>query len=103
MWTRSCPLARPSRAFAFSQIPFVVSQTTQVGFAETADGVQHVQRPAAFFDADFFQRFHPLEFFADFLRRNDDGSSRPVLSILRSRLLRRTGVAIRRRVDVSRL
>ena len=72
-------------------------------FAEAADGVQHVQRPAAFFDADFFQRFHPLEFFADFLRRNDDGSSRPVLSILRSRLLRRTGVAIRRRVDVSRL
>jgi hypothetical protein len=29
-WTRSRPLARPSRAFAFSQIPFAVSQTAQV-------------------------------------------------------------------------
>jgi hypothetical protein len=41
--TRSRPLARPSRAFAFSQIPFVVSQTTQVSFAEAAYDVQHVQ------------------------------------------------------------
>jgi hypothetical protein len=29
-WTRSCPLARPSRAFTFGRIPFAVSQTAQV-------------------------------------------------------------------------
>jgi hypothetical protein len=28
--TRSRPLARPSRAFGFAQIPFAVSQTAQV-------------------------------------------------------------------------
>jgi hypothetical protein len=50
--TRSRPLARPSRAFAFSQIPFAVSQTAQVGFAEAADGVEHVQRPAALGNQD---------------------------------------------------
>ena len=67
--TRSRPLARPSRAFAFSQIPFVVSQTTQVRFAESADGVEHVQRPAPNSDRHREQAlsgFDPLEFFADF-------------------------------------
>jgi len=35
--TRSRPLARSSRTFAFSRIPFAVSQTAQVSFAEAAD------------------------------------------------------------------
>jgi hypothetical protein len=54
--TRSRPLARSSRTFAFSQIPFAVSQTAQVSFAEAADGVEHVQRPAASGNGNVFQR-----------------------------------------------
>ena len=40
-WTRSCPLARPSRAFAFSQIPFAVSQTAQVSRTSAAGAPVH--------------------------------------------------------------
>jgi len=29
--------------------------------------VEHVQRPAAFFDADFLERFDATEFFTDFI------------------------------------
>ena len=39
-WTRSCPLARPSRAFAFSQIPFAVSQTAQVNPPQPRSTIQ---------------------------------------------------------------
>jgi hypothetical protein len=67
--TRSCPLARSSRTFAFSQIPFAISQTAQVSFAEAADDVQDIQRPAALGDGNVFQRFDAPELFADFALR----------------------------------
>ena len=78
--TRSRPLARSSRTFAFSQIPFAVSQTAQVCFAETADGVEHVQCPAALGDGNVFQRFDATELCADFgcrgnLAFGDDGDA----------------------------
>jgi len=47
--------------------------TSSPTFHEAADGVEHVQRPAALGDGNFFQRLDALEFFAHFLRRNDDG------------------------------
>jgi len=40
-WTRSRPLARPSQAFAFSQIPFAVSQTAQVSRTSAAGAPVH--------------------------------------------------------------
>jgi len=40
LWTRSRPLARPSRAFAFSQIPFAVSQTAQVNPPQPRSTIQ---------------------------------------------------------------
>jgi hypothetical protein len=40
-WTRSCPLARPSRAFTFGRIPFAVSQTAQVSRTSAAGAPVH--------------------------------------------------------------
>ena len=43
----------------------------ELGFAEAADGVEHVQRPAALGDGNVFQRFDATELRADFLHRRD--------------------------------
>jgi hypothetical protein len=41
----------------------------ELGFAEAADGVEHVQRPAPFFGFDFAERLHALESLAHFAFR----------------------------------
>ncbi len=40
----------------------------EFGFAEAADGVQHIQRPPALGDGNILQRLHATELFSDFLR-----------------------------------
>ncbi len=52
-------------------------------FAEAADGVEHVQRPAAFFGFDLAERFDATELRADFFRRGDQCGTglRPVFSV----------------------
>jgi len=69
--TRSRPLARSLRTFAFSQIPFVVSQTAQVRFAETTNGIENVQRPTPLLDGNVLEQLDLSEPGADFLRRGD--------------------------------
>ena len=52
----------------------------ELSFSESADGVEHVQRPAALGDGNFIQRFDATELRADFgcrgnLAFGDDGDA----------------------------
>jgi len=68
------------RSYTTPHLPEVWGSRSSPLRDEAANRVKHVQCPAAFLDADFFQRFDALELRAHFLRRNDDHTLAPRLS-----------------------